>query len=83
MIGITLAAIALAVIEFLVFARLLVRERRAAAREQQAWAVERGTLVNQICHLSGKAWTPPPVRAPEIHSPPERETGPDEQLAVW
>lgn len=34
--------------------RALTSERRQAARE-------RDTLLNQVMHLSGKTWTPPPA----------------------
>lgn len=37
---------------------------RVLEREREAFAAERARLIDQILHLSGKTWTPPPPRAP-------------------
>lgn len=44
-------------------------------RREQAWAVERARLIDQILNLGGKPWTP----APADMTPPEAEPDPDLQ----
>lgn len=68
MTGYAVAAAILAVylITVSVFARLMLAERRQAARE-------RDLMLNQVMHLAGRTWQPPPAE-PAV----EREPDPDE-----
>lgn len=54
------------VVVALAFARVVQKDRRQTARE-------RGLLVNQILHLSGNTWEPPPS---EKWEPPVEEDDP-------
>ncbi len=70
MVIVALAAIAAAVLEAFVFVRILREERRAEARARAADATERARLIDQLCHLSGRPWTPPPrVDVPRVEEP--------------
>jgi len=66
MIYVAFAAVALALIEGLSFASIV----RSLVRQQ---ARERDLLLNQIMHLSGRTWTPPPAHDPRP-APEPRET---------
>lgn len=61
MIFVALAEAAAIVVGALVFAGLFRSLHREAARE-------RGLMLNQILHLSGRTWMPPPV---DTWKPPE------------
>lgn len=67
------AALAATALTFAGIIRSLVRQQ----------ARERGLLVDQVCHLSGRSWSPPPA-AHEPREFPERETFRNvEQLPEW
>lgn len=60
MLAVAVACLALAGIVSLAAYRLLRLERREHVRQAQAWTEERAQLVDRICNLAGKPWTPPP-----------------------
>jgi hypothetical protein len=75
MIYVALAAFATVCLASGCFAGVLRSLIRQHARERQL-------LLDQICHLSGKTWTPPPAH----HAPPEakpRETLNPDMLPDW
>lgn len=63
-------------------------QSRAHERERQQWQARQDTLVNQLCHVSGRAWTLPPLdgRVLPSLSDPDRDlefvSDPD-QLPDW
>lgn len=64
------AALVAAVAVFAGLVRSLIRQH----------ARERDLLVNQLCHLAGRTWSPPPARDPEPGPTEPRWVDPD-QLA--
>ena len=44
---------------------------RVLEREREAFAAERRLLLEQICHLSGRPWTPAPIDMREEQVDPE------------
>lgn len=83
MIGVALACLAVALAVFVISMRTLAKERREHARQQQAWATERARLIDQMCNLADKPWTPPPAAREPVHEPPERAPDPDDALVNW
>lgn len=73
MLIIALACLALAGLTVYLSFRLIRGERREHARE-------RALLVDQVCNLAGKPWTPPPAT---MRTAPAREPIPDLDLAEF
>jgi hypothetical protein len=69
--ALALAGIVLA--QLLGFSGLLRWQARQHHREACAWTQERARLVDQLCHLADRPWTPAPVSIAVREPEPEPE----------
>lgn len=63
MMYVALAACGSTAVVAVVFGNLLRTVIRQAARREDL-------LVNQLCNMAGRPWTPPPAREPELEEEP-------------
>jgi len=68
-----LGALALLLVQGIASATLLRHVLRAQDRERQAARLTEARLIDQVCHLADKPWTPPPLRSVPEGPPDERE----------
>lgn len=68
-----LAALGLVLVQGLAFAGLLRWTLRSLDRERQASRLTESRLIDQVCHLADKPWTPAPLRPVPDLSPQEPE----------
>lgn len=72
MLAVAIAALTLAALMLVAFGGVV----RSLVRQQ---ARERGLLLDQIMHLSGRTWTPPPSESePEPWKPPATVRSPEQ-----
>jgi hypothetical protein len=82
-IAVALAALAVAFGVSIVYARLFRSQERAHARAERTWETERARLIDQMCNLADKPWSPPPARAAAPRVEAERSPDPDDELALY